>query len=111
MSANGPCCKNSCLFATIRAHSRKLASKYSRMQAWKEYQEKNKDRFLNELLEMLRIPSVSANSDHKDDMKKCAEMVTQRLLEAGADKAEVYPTDGHPVVVAEKIIDPSKPTV
>jgi acetylornithine deacetylase/succinyl-diaminopimelate desuccinylase-like protein len=81
------------------------------MQAWKEYQEKNKDRFLNELLEMLRIPSVSANSDHKEDMKKCAEMVKQRLLEAGADKAEVYPTDGHPVVVAEKIIDPSKPTV
>lgn len=81
------------------------------MQAWKEYQEKNKDRFLNELLEMLRIPSVSANSDHKEDMKKCAEMVKQRLLEAGADKAEVYSTDGHPVVVAEKIIDPSKPTV
>jgi acetylornithine deacetylase/succinyl-diaminopimelate desuccinylase-like protein len=68
------------------------------MQAWKEYQEKNKDRFLNELLEMLRIPSVSANSEHKDDMKKCAEMVKQRLLEAGADKAAVYPTDGHPVV-------------
>jgi acetylornithine deacetylase/succinyl-diaminopimelate desuccinylase-like protein len=81
------------------------------MQAWKEYQEKNKDRFLNELLEMLRIPSVSANSEHKDDMKKCAEMVKQRLLEAGAAKADVYPTDGHPVVIAEKIIDPSKPTV
>src|SRR5690349_20629512 len=81
------------------------------MQAWKEYQEKNKDRFLNELLEMLRIPSVSANSEHKDDMKQCAEMVKKRLLEAGADKAEVYPTDGHPVVYAEKIIDASKPTV
>jgi acetylornithine deacetylase/succinyl-diaminopimelate desuccinylase-like protein len=81
------------------------------MQAWKEYQEKNKDRFLNELLELLRIPSVSANSEHKDDMKKCAEAVKQRLVEAGADKAEVYPTDGHPVVYAEKLIDPSKPTV
>jgi acetylornithine deacetylase/succinyl-diaminopimelate desuccinylase-like protein len=81
------------------------------MQAWKEYQEKNKDRFLNELLDMLRIPSVSANSEHKDDMKKCADMVKKRLLEAGADKAEVYATDGHPVVYAEKIIDPSKPTV
>lgn len=81
------------------------------MQAWKEYQEKNKERFLNELLEMLRIPSVSANSEHKGDMKKCAEMVKQRLLEAGASKAEVFPTDGHPVVYAEKIIDPSKPTV
>ena len=81
------------------------------MQVWKDYQEKNKDRFLNELTELLRIPSISANSDHKEDMKKCAEAVKQRLLEAGADKAEVYPTDGHPVVVAEKIIDPSKPTV
>lgn len=81
------------------------------MQVWKDYQEKNKDRFLNELLELLRIPSVSAKSEHKDDMIKCAEAVKQRLLEAGVDKAELYPTDGHPVVYAEKIIDPSKPTV
>jgi acetylornithine deacetylase/succinyl-diaminopimelate desuccinylase-like protein len=81
------------------------------MQVWKDYQEKNKDRFLNELLELLRIPSVSAKSEHKADMIKCAEAVKQRLLEAGVDKAELYPTDGHPVVYAEKIIDPSKPTV
>ena len=81
------------------------------MQAWKEYQEKNKDRFLDELLDLLRIPSVSANSDHKQDMRKCAEMVKQRLLDAGAAKATVYDTDGHPVVYAEKIVDPSKPTV
>ena len=54
------------------------------MQAWKEYQEKNKDRFLDELLELLRIPSVSANSENKEDMRKCAEKVQQRLLEAGA---------------------------
>jgi len=81
------------------------------MQVWKEYQEKNKDRFLNELLDLLRIPSVSAKSEHKDDMIRCAEAVKQRLLEAGADTATLYPTDGHPVVYAEKIIDPSKPTV
>jgi len=81
------------------------------MQAWKDYQEKNKDRFLNELLELLRIPSVSARSEHKDDMKKCAEAVQQRLLDAGADKATIYPTDGHPVVYGEKITDPAKPTV
>jgi len=56
------------------------------MQAWKDYQEKNKDRFLDELLELLRIPSVSANSDHKEDMRKCAEKVQQRLLEAGGIK-------------------------
>ena len=80
-------------------------------QAWKDYQQKNKDRFLNELLELLRIPSISARSEHKPDMAKCAEAVKQRLLEAGADKAEVFPTAGHPVVYGEKIIDPKKPTV
>lgn len=81
------------------------------MQAWKEYQEKNKDRFLNEMLELLRIPSVSAKTEHKEDMRKCAELVKQRLSDAGCDKAQVMETDGHPVVYGEKIIDPSKPTV
>lgn len=81
------------------------------MQTWKDYQEKNKDKFLNELLELLRIPSISARSEHKKDMQACAEAIKQRLLEAGADKVEIYPTAGHPVVYGEKIIDPSKPTV
>lgn len=79
--------------------------------AWKEYQEKNKERFLQELLDLLRIPSVSARSENKSDMVRCAEAVKQRLLEAGADKAEIFPTPGHPVVYGEKIIDPKKPTV
>src|SRR5687768_14902366 len=78
---------------------------------WKEYQEKNKDRFLDEMLELLRIPSVSAKSEHKNDMRHCAELVKKRLLEAGADKAEVMETAGHPVVYAEKIVDVTKPTV
>ena len=81
------------------------------IQVWKDYQEENKDRFLNELLELLRIPSVSAKSENKEDMKSCAEAVKQRLLEAGADNVVIYPTDGHPIVYGEKIIDPSKPTV
>jgi acetylornithine deacetylase/succinyl-diaminopimelate desuccinylase-like protein len=81
------------------------------MQVWKDYQEKNKDRFLNELLELLRIPSVSAKAEHKPDMIACAEAVKQRLLQAGVDKAEIHQTAGHPVVYAEKIIDSSKPTV
>jgi acetylornithine deacetylase/succinyl-diaminopimelate desuccinylase-like protein len=81
------------------------------MKEWKEYQETNKERFLNELLELLRVPSVSAKTEHAEDMKKCAEKVKQSLLEAGADTAEVIQTSGHPVVYAEKIIDPSKPTV
>ncbi len=81
------------------------------MQAWNDYQGKNKERFLDELLELLRIPSVSARSEHKEDMMKCAEAVQRRLLEAGAGKAEIYATDGHPVVYAEKITDPAPPTV
>lgn len=81
------------------------------MKIWKEYQEKNKDRFLNELLEMLRIPSVSADSRHNNDIKRCAQMVKERLLEAGADKAELHETKGHPIVYSEKIIDKKLPTV
>jgi acetylornithine deacetylase/succinyl-diaminopimelate desuccinylase-like protein len=81
------------------------------MQVWKEYQEKNKERFLNEMLELLRIPSVSAKSEHKADMLKCAEAVKESLLKAGADRSEVMATDGHPVVYGEKIVDASKPTV
>jgi acetylornithine deacetylase/succinyl-diaminopimelate desuccinylase-like protein len=81
------------------------------MQAWKEYQLANKDRFLEELLALLRIPSISARSENKTDMVKCAEAMKERLLEAGADKVEIYATDGHPVVFGEKMIDAGKPTV
>ena len=81
------------------------------MQQWNDYLQANKDRFLNELLEMLRVPSVSARSEHRQDMEKCAAMVKQRLLEAGADKVEIFPTAGHPLVYGEKIIDKNKPTV
>lgn len=81
------------------------------MEEWKEYQEKNRERFLNEMMELLRIPSVSAKSEHKSDMIKCAEAVRQSFLDSGADKAEVMQTDGFPVVYAEKIIDKNKPTV
>lgn len=81
------------------------------MQAWKEYQEQNKDRFLNELLQLLRIPSISAKNENKADMITCAEAVKEHMLAAGADKAVIYETAGHPVVYGEKMIDPSKPTV
>ncbi|MBL7748215.1 MAG: dipeptidase [Chitinophagaceae bacterium] len=80
-------------------------------QVWKDYQEQHKDRFLNEMLDLLRIPSISAKSEHKADMQKCADAVKKSLLDAGCDKAEVMATDGHPAVYGEKIIDPSKPTV
>ncbi len=81
------------------------------MQAWQDYQSQQKDRFLNELLELLRIPSVSARSEHKDDMTKCAEAVKKRLQEAGANRVEIFQTAGHPIVYGEKIIDPEKPVV
>jgi len=81
------------------------------MKEWKAYQELHKDRFLNELLDLLRIPSISARSEHNDDMKRCAEAVKESLLKAGADKATIYPTDGHPIVYGEKMIDPALPTV
>lgn len=81
------------------------------MNEWKEYQEKNKDRFLNEMMDLLRIPSVSAQSEHKQDMQTCAEAVKNSFLAAGADRAEVMQTEGIPVVYAEKLIDPKLPTV
>ena len=77
----------------------------------KEYIEKNRDRFLEELFELLRIPSISAQSEHKGDMVRAAEWLKAALLKAGADKAEVMPTDGNPVVYGEKMIDKSLPTV
>jgi acetylornithine deacetylase/succinyl-diaminopimelate desuccinylase-like protein len=81
------------------------------MQAWTEYQTLNKDRFLDELLDLLRIPSVSADSKYKDDVKRCADAVKEHLLKAGCDTAEVSPTAGHPIVFGQKIVDPALPTV
>ena len=81
------------------------------MQIWKDYQETHKQRFLEELLELLRIPSVSAKTENNQDMIDCAAAVKQRLLEAGADKVTIYETPGHPIVYGEKIIDPLKPTI
>lgn len=78
---------------------------------WKKYQDENKDRFLEELKGLLRIPSISSSSEHKADMQNAADYVKAQLVAAGVDKVEIFPTKGHPVVYAEKLIDPSKPTV
>ncbi len=77
----------------------------------KSYIEANKDRFLEELFELIRIPSISAEQEHKPDMVRCAEKWKEFLLQAGCDKAEVMPSAGNPVVYGEKTIDPAKPTV
>ena len=77
----------------------------------KQYIEQNKDRFLEELFTLIRIPSISSEQEHKGDMVRCAERWRELLLEAGADRAEVMSTEGNPVVYGEKIIDATKPTV
>src|SRR5690606_29466893 len=81
------------------------------MQDIQKYVEENKQRFLDELVELLKIPSISADSKYKKDLLKPAEAVKQRLLEAGCDLAEITETPGHPVVYGEKIIDKNLPTV
>ncbi len=77
----------------------------------KKYIDTHKDRMLNELLDLLKIPSVSADPKYKNDVLKTAEAVKARLIEAGAENAEISQTKGYPVVYADKITDPKKPTV
>lgn len=81
------------------------------MEQINKYIEENKDRFLEELFGLIRIPSISSLKDHKEDMQEAAEYWKKSILDAGADKAEVMPSDGNPVVYGEKIIDPKLPTV
>ncbi|MBQ0150960.1 MAG: dipeptidase [Bacteroidales bacterium] len=77
----------------------------------KKYIEQNKERFFEELFSLLRIPSISAKKEHKGDMVRCAERLAELLLEAGADEAGVYPSDGNPVVFGQKIVNPEWKTV
>ncbi|KAB2813778.1 dipeptidase [Phaeocystidibacter luteus] len=81
------------------------------MSSYSNYIDGNKDRMLDELLELLRIPSVSADSDYKEDVLKAADKVAEHLRNAGADNVEVCETPGLPVVYGEKIVDSSLPTV
>jgi len=77
----------------------------------KDYVEANKQRFLDELFELLRFPSVSADPKYKGDVLKTADYIAEKLRSAGADQVAVCPTAGYPIVYGEKMIDPSKPTV
>lgn len=77
----------------------------------KNYIQDNKNRFLEELFGLLRIPSISSEAQHKPDMEKAAAYWKEQLIKAGADKAEVMPTEGNPVVYGQKIIDPAAKTV
>ncbi|MDD3273580.1 MAG: dipeptidase, partial [Bacteroidales bacterium] len=77
----------------------------------KNYINQNQERFLSELFELLRIPSISSMAEHKPDMIKAAEKYAEFLLKAGCETAQVYPTKGHPVVFGQKIIDNKLPTI
>ena len=81
------------------------------MEQIKKYVADNQTRFLEELFGLLRIPSISSESAHKADMIRAAEYWRDAVLKAGADRAEIMPTDGNPVMFAEKIIDPKLPTI
>lgn len=81
------------------------------MQAWNDYLDQHKQRFLDELLDLLRIPSISADSKYKADVARCAEAVKNNLQQAGCTHVEICPTDGHPIVYGERIVDPKIPTV
>ena len=73
------------------------------MQKTQEYIQSNQQRFLDELLELLRIPSISANSDYVDDMIKTADLIVKRLEEIGVNQVQKFETKGHPIVYGEKI--------
>src|SRR5690554_1932630 len=81
------------------------------MKKTQDFISNNQQRFLDELFELLRIPSVSADPANKSDVQSAAELVAKHLKEAGADEVEICQTAGHPIVYGEKIIDPKLPTV
>ena len=88
-----------------------MKSNQKSMSTVKSYIETNQARFLEELFSLIRIPSVSAKSEHKPDMLACAKRWAELLISSGADRAEVMPTTGNPVVYAERIISPEAKTV
>ncbi len=77
----------------------------------KSYIQENQQRFLDELFELLRIPSISADASFKYEVHKAAEYIQEKLIAAGADNVQLFPTPGFPIVYGEKIIDPKLPTV
>lgn len=77
----------------------------------RKYIEENEQRFIDELFSLIRIPSISALPQHKEDMLACAERWRQLLIEAGADEAIIMPSQGNPLVYAEKRVNPDAPTV
>ncbi|MEY3844120.1 MAG: hypothetical protein RL293_542 [Bacteroidota bacterium] len=90
---------------------RNFESQKNGMKNTQDYIQGNKDKFLNELIQLLRIPSVSADPFYSKDVAHCAEELAKHMSEIGLDAVEICPTAGHPIVYAEKMIDPSLPTI
>ena len=82
-----------------------------KMEHINNYINENKDRFISELIDLLKIPSISADPTYKKDVLKCADAVANSMKEAGAENIEICKTSGYPIVYAEKIIDDKLPTV
>ena len=81
------------------------------MNQTQHFSESNKERYLSELIDLLKIPSISADPAYKNEVQKCAESLAQGLTNIGIDKVEICQTAGNPIVYGEKIIDPAKPTI
>ncbi|GIV76744.1 dipeptidase [Litorilinea aerophila] len=81
------------------------------MASWQEYLAQNRERFIEELLEFLRIPSISSLPEHADDVQEAAEWVAERMLQAGIEGVRILPTEGHPVVYGDWLHAPGKPTI
>ena len=81
------------------------------MEKTQQFIGQNKEKFVAELFDLLRIPSVSADPAFQNDVKACAEHLATHFKQIGLDEVAIYPTAGHPIVYAEKIIDSALPTV
>ena len=75
------------------------------------YVEQNKDRYLDELKQLIAIPSVSTNKENEQDIRRCAEWVAEHMRSIGLQNIQIFPTAGHPVVYADWLNAPGKPTV
>ena len=89
----------------------RLTKQHLSMSQIKEFIKQNEGRFLEDLFALIRIPSVSAQSEHKPDMQRCAEHWREHLLSLGVQTVEIYQTAGNPIVFGHYEKDPSKPTI
>ena len=81
------------------------------MAKWETFLEEHKSQYLEELLDFLRIPSISSLPENADDVKRAADWVANRLKSAGMENVQIFPTEGHPVVYADWLHAPDKPTI